>query len=115
MIQAGIDVIHYCFMDVVGRKRQEVGLKWACRLSVVGLCGFSLFKVKVNREITQRPHQDSNLCHCTSEALTSENQSISIAQFATFQKEKLNTFNLVISQFRLDVDLLNEENFCGEC
>ncbi len=40
MIQAGIDKIHYCCMDVVGWKRQEVGLKRACRLSVVGLCGF---------------------------------------------------------------------------
>jgi hypothetical protein len=33
MIQAGVDVIHYCCMDVVGWKQ-------ACRLSVVGLYGF---------------------------------------------------------------------------
>jgi hypothetical protein len=36
----GIDVIHYCFMDVVGWKRHEVGLKRACRVNVVGICGF---------------------------------------------------------------------------
>ncbi len=40
MIKAEIDVIHYCCMDVVGWKRQEVGLKRACRLSVVNLYGF---------------------------------------------------------------------------
>jgi hypothetical protein len=40
IIQEGIDIIHFCCMDVVGWKRQEVGLKRACRLSVVGLFGF---------------------------------------------------------------------------
>jgi hypothetical protein len=35
----GIDVIHYCCMDGVGWKRQEVGLKRACRVSVVGIRG----------------------------------------------------------------------------
>jgi hypothetical protein len=39
MRNEGMDVIHYCCMDVVGSKRQEVGLKQACRLSVVGLSG----------------------------------------------------------------------------
>jgi hypothetical protein len=33
----GIDVIHYCCMDGVDWKRQEVGLKRACRVSVVGI------------------------------------------------------------------------------
>jgi hypothetical protein len=37
MVHAGIDVIHYCSMDVVGWKRQEEGLKLVCMLSV-GLC-----------------------------------------------------------------------------
>jgi hypothetical protein len=36
----GIDVIHYCCMDAVGWKRQKVELKRACRVSVVGICGF---------------------------------------------------------------------------
>jgi hypothetical protein len=36
----GTDVIHYCCMDVVGWKRLEVGLKRACRVTVVGVCGF---------------------------------------------------------------------------
>jgi hypothetical protein len=40
MIQEGIDVIHYCCIVVVGWKRQKVGLKRACRLSVVCLFGF---------------------------------------------------------------------------
>jgi hypothetical protein len=40
MIQAGIDIIYFCCMDVEGWKRQEEGLKRACRLSVVGLFGF---------------------------------------------------------------------------
>ncbi len=35
----GIDVIHYCGMDAVGWMRQEVGLKRACRVSVVGIRG----------------------------------------------------------------------------
>jgi hypothetical protein len=39
MIQAGIDVIHYCCMDVVGWKRPGVGLKRACRER----CGFMWF------------------------------------------------------------------------
>ncbi len=34
------DVIHYCCMDAVGWKRQEVELKRACRVSVVGIRGF---------------------------------------------------------------------------
>jgi hypothetical protein len=36
--ETGIDVIHYCCLDIVGLKR--VGLKRACRVSVVGVCGF---------------------------------------------------------------------------
>ncbi len=36
----GIDIIHYCCMDAVGWKRQEVGLKRACRVSFVGIRGF---------------------------------------------------------------------------
>jgi hypothetical protein len=40
MIKEGIDVIHYCCMDVVDWKRQEIGLKRSGRLSVVGLFGF---------------------------------------------------------------------------
>ena len=36
----GIDVIHYCCMDAVGWKRQEVELKRACRVIVVGIRGF---------------------------------------------------------------------------
>jgi hypothetical protein len=55
----GIDVIHYCCMDAVGWKRQEVELKWACRVSVWVYVGF---EVKVSRGITQCPHRDSNLC-----------------------------------------------------
>ncbi len=34
MVQAGIDVVHYCCMDSVGWKRQEEGLKLVCMLSV---------------------------------------------------------------------------------
>jgi hypothetical protein len=40
MVQEGIDVKHYCCLDVAGWKRQEVGLKRACRLSIGGLFGF---------------------------------------------------------------------------
>jgi hypothetical protein len=39
MVQTGIDVIQCC-MDVVGWKQQDAGLKQACRVSFVGLCGF---------------------------------------------------------------------------
>jgi hypothetical protein len=35
MVKAGIDVIHYCSMDVVGWKQQDEGLKLVCMLSVV--------------------------------------------------------------------------------
>ncbi len=36
----GSDIIYNCCMDVVGWKRQDVGLKRACRVTVVGVCGF---------------------------------------------------------------------------
>ncbi len=34
------NTVHYCCMDVVGWKRHEVGFKLACRVNVVGVCGF---------------------------------------------------------------------------
>jgi hypothetical protein len=35
----GIDIIHYCCMDAVGWKRQDVRLKRACSVSVVDIRG----------------------------------------------------------------------------
>jgi hypothetical protein len=42
-----------CCMDVVGWKRQEDGLKRACRLRVVGLCGFFLRSKSVEELLTR--------------------------------------------------------------
>jgi hypothetical protein len=46
-------VIHYCCMDAVAWKRQEVGLKRACRVSVVGIRG--ILRSKSVEELSRVP------------------------------------------------------------
>jgi hypothetical protein len=66
VIQAGIDVLHYCCMDVVGWKRVEAGLQ-------IERCGFMW--VLRSKSVDPMP--------CTSEALT--------AQYLNVRQRKLGT------------------------
>ncbi len=78
MIQARIYVIHYCCMDVVGWKRQEVGLKRACGVLWIYLG----FKVKVSRGINQCPN-GTQTSASTSNAL--------MPQYLSVRQRKLGT------------------------
>jgi hypothetical protein len=66
----GIDVIHYCCMDAVGWKRQEVGLKRACSVSVVGIHG--ILRSKSVEELPSVPTGTRTYMPRTSEALMAQ-------------------------------------------
>jgi hypothetical protein len=87
MIQAGIDIIHYCCMDVVGWKRRKKGWSWFACWACVNVGN----EVKVSRGIFQCPVSPMGLepMPCTSEALT--------AQYLNVRQRKLGTISFILS------------------